>query len=299
MDVTIYHSNSAGRDAFQREGDSWFYDINSLAFSVADAPLRVLTREIRKYPQEDYGFEASDIFCKTTVKELKHSTDIKSAQLKANEQIRKYAETVGRSPDDPVYYDCPECVGMTVKIEGNTLYWGGVEDCYVHVLDSKSLENKINIKNEISKAYKAADPIVEKNQIKKFVDKKLLKILPKRWHREALWAGYQRNNTEAKNDDGESLGWGCFSGEKGVETFIQTGSVKIEKGDHIFLISDGMIPVLEDKNLIRWFIDNAKPSYYFDGKFRHKIMYALQKYEGEEAHKRYVEGTLLYFKWDK
>jgi hypothetical protein len=60
-----------------------------------------------------------------------------------------------------------------------------------------------------------------------------------------------------------------------------------------------MIPVLEDKEILKWFIDNAKPSYYFDVDFRQKIIKSLKKYKDDEKFKTYVEGTLLYFKWDK
>jgi len=106
------------------------------------------------------------------------------------------------------------------------------------------------------------------------------------------WCNYLRNNKNALDEEGNLVGWGCFTGEKEAEEFIQTHSVKLKKNDHILLFSDGMIPVLEDKGFINWFIQNVTSSFYFQYQMRSKIMELLGG--REEANK---EKTLIYMQY--
>jgi len=88
------------------------------------------------------------------------------------------------------------------------------------------------------------------------------------------------------------VSYGAITGEKEAEEFIQTHSVALKKNDHILLFSDGMIPVLRDKDFINWFLQNVTLSFYFQYQVRSKIMKLLDN--SEEANK---EKTLIYMQY--
>lgn len=293
MEIIVYHDNPSGKDAFLRPGDYWHYDESSLAFSVADSPFRYLTAITRKYPQDDHGQEASKIFCESTVKYLTNSTDIGQALMKSNEDIKKYNEKIGRVYGDPVQYDQAETVGITVKIMNNVLYWGGVEDCYVNVLDSKTLENKTQINFSMVKSSKYIKRLKEKGELEKHIDDKLKKKIPEKYWWEPYWCNYLRNNPDAIDENNNPIGWGCFNGETEVTNFIQKGEVKLNKGDHILIFSDGIIPYLENEEIKNYLLANPSTKVSFDKELRELVMKYFRDTREEER-----EGTLIYFKWE-
>ncbi|HQF36271.1 MAG TPA: hypothetical protein PLL26_01345 [Candidatus Dojkabacteria bacterium] len=64
------------------------------------------------------------------------------------------------------------------------------------------------------------------------------------------------------------------------------------KGDHLFLFSDGMIPVLDDSEFLKWFLEENNPSFYFQLQMRERIMNLLQEKSDKDK-----EKPLIYYKY--
>lgn len=299
MKTFVYHENASGKASFTRTGDSYYFDEENLAFAVADSPLRCLIRDTKNYPMDDFGFNAADTFCREFVKyasvKRKRSfkrNDLKEILLKINKEIYDLNISLGKLYKDPLNYDLAETVGIGAIIVNNSLFYGGVEDCYVNVLRGRDLENVALWNYQILKAGKYIDRLSKENKLIDYVPKQLRKKLKKENFWEPCWCNYLRNNIDALDDGGELVGWGCFTGEKNLEPFIQVHEVQLRKGDHILLFSDGMIPVLEDRNFVKWFLEKNNTSFYFQLEMRQKIMKLL---EGKSSKDK--EKTLIYYKY--
>ena len=217
---------------------------------------------------------------------------LKDVLIKTNEDIKKLNIQLGKEFNDPLNYDLAETVGIGALIKDHTLYYGGLEDCYVNVLRGKNLENIAKWNYQIVKASKYIDKLSIEDKLKDYIPKELINKLKKENQWEPCWCNYLRNNKNALDEEGNLVGWGCFTGEKEAEEFIQTHSVKLKKNDYILLFSDGMIPVLRDKGFINWFVQNVTSSFYFQYQMRSKIMELLG--DRGEANK---EKTLIYMQY--
>jgi len=275
-------------------------DDNLRIFAVADSPLRCLIRDTRQYPFDDHGYEAASKFCEGFTEHCKTHLSSESFSLKtlkdilidSNKDIKKLNIQLNKKFKDPVNYDLAETVGVGAVIKGSTLYYGGLEDCYVNVLRGENFENVAKWDYQIVKASKYIDKLSSEDKLKDYIPKELKNKLKKENEWEPCWCNYLRNNENARDEEGNLVGWGCFTGEEEVEGFIQTHSVVLKKNDHILLFSDGMIPVLRDKDFINWFLQNVTLSFYFQYQMRSKIMELLNN--SEEANK---EKTLIYMQY--
>jgi len=300
MKTFVYKETASGEGSFTKVGDAWDMDPNLGIFAVADSPIRYLVIDTKEYPYDDHGYEAASTFCKSFVeyskKEIKKADfskeTLKNILKKCNEDIKKLNIKLGKKYNDPANYDLAETVGMGAVIKNNTLYYGGLEDCYVNILRGEELKNVSKWQYQILKAKAHLDKTSEENKLQKYIPEELKGKLKKEHEWEPCWCNYLRNNSEALNKNGDLVGWGCFTGEKQTEEFIQTYSIPFKKGDHILLFSDGMIPVLENDEFVKWYIQNASLSFYFQHKMRVKIMELL---EGSDA--VYKEKTLIYIKY--
>ena len=300
MKTFVYHENASGKASFTKTGDAWSIDDDLKIFAVADSPLRCLIRDTKQYPFDDYGYEAASTFCKCFIKHCKtklSSEDfslrtLKNVLIKCNEDIKKLNIQLGKKFNDPLNYDLAETVGIGALIKDHTLYYGGLEDCYVNVLRGKNLENIAKWNYQIVKASKYIDKLSIEDKLKDYIPKELINKLKKENEWEPCWCNYLRNNKNAFDEEGNLVGWGCFTGEKEAEEFIQTYSIPLKKNDHILLFSDGMIPVLRGKGFINWFIQNVTSSFYFQYQMRSKIMELLG--DRGEANK---EKTLIYMQY--
>ena len=300
MKTFVYHENASGKASFTKTGDAWSIDNDLKIFAVADSPLRCLIRDTKHYPFDDHGYEAANTFCKGFINYCKtqlSSEDfslkaLKDVLIKSNEDIKKLNIQLGKKFNDPLNYDLAETVGIGALIKDHTLYYGGLEDCYVNVLRGKNLENIAKWNYQIVKASKYIDKLSIEDKLKDYIPKELINKLKKENQWEPCWCNYLRNNKNALDEEGNLVGWGCFTGEKEAEEFIQTHSVKLKKNDYILLFSDGMIPVLRDKGFINWFVQNVTSSFYFQYQMRSKIMELLG--DRGEANK---EKTLIYMQY--
>jgi serine/threonine protein phosphatase PrpC len=300
MHTFVYHENASGDKSFTKTGDAWNIDDKNMIFAVGDSPLRCLIRDTKEYPFDDYGYEAASTFCNSFIKYTKEylkdptfsTSTLKEILIKCNREIYKLNKELNKKYKDLVNYDLAETVGVGALIKDNKLYYGGVEDCYVHVLRGEALKNIATWDYQIKKASKYIDKLSSENKLKDYIPKELINKLKKENRWEPCWCNYLRNNKNALDEEGNLVGWGCFTGEKEAEEFIQTHSVKLKKNDYILLFSDGMIPVLRDKGFINWFVQNVTSSFYFQYQMRSKIMELLG--DRGEANK---EKTLIYMQY--
>ncbi len=299
MNLFVYHSNPSVDRAFTRSGDAWAVDAENLIFAVADSPLRYLVRYGKKYPFDDHGFEAADIFCQTFVRvagELKQrghfdENDFKEVLVRSNIAIRELNNRLGKSYGDKLNYDLAETVGMGVVIHEGKLFYGGLEDCYVSVLRGDKYRNKTTFDFQTQKTFSYLESLSRK-ELLEFIPKRLESMLNKKGVHEPYQCNFLRNNLDAFDKQGNFIGWGCFTGEKDAEKFFQVQTLQLEKDDRVLLFSDGMLPVLDNKDFLDWFFSNVESTFSFQKEMRKKIMLLFNDDIDND------EKTLIYFKYN-
>lgn len=142
------------------------------------------------------------------------------------------------------------------------------------------------------KASKYIDILSKEDKLKDYIPKELNGRIKKANEWEPCWCNYLRNNNKAFDKDGNLVGWGCFTGERAAEDFIQSYCLELQKDDHVLLFSDGMIPVLENYSFLKWFLENRSNSFYFHLQMRERIQELLK--EQDSVNK---EKTLIYFQY--
>lgn len=297
----IYHENASAQASFTQTGDAYANNEKYQVAAVADSPLRHLVRsKLRQYPQDDCGQKAAQTFADTAVKELcrlksmnaEINVEIFHEVLKnANLAVRHANEELGKKYSDPENYDITETVGMAAVVSGDKLIYGGLEDCYVNVLRGAELKNVAPLTYQIGKAGK----YVEAETQAHIYDDKIPQIIkdnlkPEDWW-EPMWCSYLRNNFDAKDAQGNLVGWGCFTGEDAAEKFFQIHEVELQPGDHIVVFSDGMIPLIDDIEFMQWFIENKRNDFDFGLEMRNKIIAKM----GAEKHATHKEKTMVYW----
>lgn len=302
----VYKENLSGEGSFTKTGDAYAVDERLDVYAVADAPLRRLTKLRRRYPFDDHGGEVAQLLCDEFVHyiqaELGTGTfggekTVHEALVVGNKAIRQLNLRLGRDYSDKANYDFAETVGFCGVVHEDTFFYGGIEDCYVNVIRGENYDNVAPLKFRLVKSVNYSDRMLKagkaESHFPKGIDQEVIKKEPK----EAFHVGYLRNNCVAKDENGDAIGWGSFTGEPEAETFIQTGSVKLQSGDGILLFSDGMIPYLSDNEFMGWLSKNRKSTFAFQHAMRKKIM----KFKGggrEEFHENgrevMLEKTLIY-----
>ncbi len=301
MSIIVYHENPSDLASFTRLGDAWAIDEQNMIFAVADSPLRHLLRDTRNYPFDDFGYETASTFCDEFLLSFRNilqkgsftEKSLRIALLEANVAIDQLNKKRGRTYGDKSNYDIAETVGIGAVVSEGVLYYGGLEDCYVNILRGPNLENVAVFEYQIMKASKYLDVLTEQGKVEEYIPEDIRGKLRKESLWEPCWCTHLRNNLEARDEKGNLVGWGCFTGEAVVGDFIQTHAVELEKGDRILLFSDGMIPVLENDVFVEWFIKNRHPSFHFELAMRKRIMQLLAG--KDSAHK---EKTLIYFEYE-
>lgn len=295
----IYQETQADKASFMKRGDAWAVSEDYLTLAVADSPLRRLTIAKRTYPFDDLGGHFADLFCNKFIQyseELSENSDasaVRNILIKINSDIRDENLKLGKLYGDNNNYDMGEVVGAGLTIRGNTLFYGLLEDCYINVLRGENLEDQIKIDYQIVKSSKEIDRMASQGRLTDFMTDEVRDILQESDYWEPIWCTHLRNNNTVTNDNGEKVGWGIFNGEQEAEHFFQVGSIDLKAGDHILIFTDGMIPVLQDKDTLKWLLENANPTFMGQYKFRQQIEKLL---EGKSTlHK---EKTLIYLKWE-
>jgi serine/threonine protein phosphatase PrpC len=214
--------------------------------AVADAVTRKITTQKRSYPKEFLGPQVATIFTQIG-QQIYQDFDYKNNGMdnllqELNTMIKDFNVAHGYNYQDEENYDMGECVGICTVIEGGRLYWGGLEDCYINVLRGKNFQDQVQMDHHIVDSYS-------------YMQKKAAQQ-PKRTEEE-IWCQDLRNNPEAADENGNRVGWGCFNGEIEAKNFWQTGSVELQPGDVIWLVSDGVLPILEKTEIEDYILHQA------------------------------------------
>lgn len=295
----IYQETQADKAAFMRRGDAWATSEDYLTLAVADSPLRRLTIAKRAYPFDDLGGHFAHLFCNKFVEyaERLHKdssvSEIRDVLVKINSDIRLENVGLGRVYGDNNNYDMGEVVGAGLTIKGNRLLYGLLEDCYINVLRGEDLHDQVKINYQIVKSSKQIDGMRSKGRLTEFMSDELREVLQESDYWEPMWCTYLRNNTTVTDSNGEKVGWGIFNGQQEAEHFFQVGEVALEPGDHILIFTDGMIPILEDRDTLKWLLEHASPTFNGHYRFRQQIEKLLK---GKSA--LYKEKTLIYLRWE-
>ncbi|HKM20305.1 MAG TPA: hypothetical protein VJY47_03775 [Candidatus Dojkabacteria bacterium] len=162
----------------------------------------------------------------------------------------------------------------------------------MNVLWGNSLDNIAKWNYQIKKASRYVDYISSQGKLEEYIPSKLIGKLGKENYWEPLWCNHLRNNINAKDSKGNLVGWGCFTGEEEIEDFIQVYEQQLELGDHVLLFSDGMIPLLENENFVKWFLENINNSAKFQYEIRLKSLELLNGTDDVDK-----EKTLIYYKY--
>lgn len=298
----IYHENTSGKGLFVKIGDAWAIDEESKIFAVADSPLRCLIRDTKQYPYDDHGYEAASTFCNSFVSSIKETLtnkdfsdeDFRDSLISSNRSLKQFNEKLGKKYGDINNYDVAETVGVGAVIHNGTLFYGGLEDCYVNVLRGEELINVAPFNYQIMKASKYVDKLASQDKLKDYVPTTIKGRLQKENEWEPCWCNHLRNNMKAVDEAGNLVGWGCFTGEETAEDFFQVHSLKLEKGDKILIFSNGMITLLNNDEFKRWFCENAKSNFHSQQAVREKIM---EMFADDPVVNK--EKTILYFEYDE
>lgn len=194
-------------------------------FTIADGVSRVQNRD-GSYPKPSGARLSAEEFCKTTISYLEKN--FKIANLKtlresfnfANKAIFNLNEKYGINKKlDYLVSDYFSTCGVAAFIKDNIFYFGYVGDCGIRIYD----------KNDFLKFISIDDVAVlegwRDNQKFKSEKERLL-----------IWRKILRNKPDAPY-----LTYGVFTGEKKVENYYHLGKIKLQKGDAIFLFSDGAL----------------------------------------------------------
>ncbi len=263
---SAFESNSASHPL----EDAFICDDENKIYIVADG----ITRQ-EGYTDKKYSLvkEFTDAFCdllhKNLTEELRRSPDFKesmfdsfitSSKLAKNnvEEDQKYKESLAsakiKAQKKGVYWEPVGCVTAFVAISNSVLYYGGVGDCAVFLVRDGQLITLTN--SQTYHAFKIDK--VEKN-------------------RELLYEKYV-------NIPENPYGYGVANGDENVACFLKVASIKLQEGDAIFLMSDGVADFFHDtfradyasisaKELLKEQIDTAPKNQVFDDRTIIKIEY--------------------------
>lgn len=297
----LYHENVSGDGSFLQQGDFYAVDESYKIAVVSDSPIRELTRSnLRKYPQDDNGLKAGEAFCNTMLDRLVafvqdgtiSAETFNSALVDANKSIKVLNQSLHKTSKGYLTYDCAETVGMAAVQVGDSLIYGGLEDCYVFVLRGPNLENVEKVDHQIMKARRFLDKLFAAGEYQKEYPEELKLSLKPEAFWEPIWCNVLRNNNDIHDENGNRVGWGCFTGEEKAESFFQVHQIQLEPQDHIFVLSDGMIPILNHKDFLEWFIGNWQSTFEFQKKMREKVVSIW----GDNNTITNKEKTLIYWK---
>lgn len=258
--IFTYHENASGKVSFLRTGDAWNINNKYQIFAVANSPIRCLVKDSKTYPFDDYGLDASQAFCDSVVHAIENKVEVNSTFTKddflnslgeANISIKKLNQRLGKKYNDELNYDLAETVGVAAVINQNKIVYGGIDGSYVFIIRGEEFEHIQSWEYQILKASKEIDKLKAFGKLESYIPTELKARLKEESYYEPYWCNIARNNYELKNEKGEKIGWGCFTGESEAEKFFQVHETQLEPGDHIFVISDGIIPHLNDAEFLK------------------------------------------------
>lgn len=198
-------------------------DLRNDIWGIKDAILH--------YPQVSPAADASSIFCDASIgyvifPERQNCQGILNAFESANEKIRKFQEL--QIPEiDYLANDFPGCTAALAVInpEGNTLSYGYICNSGIAIFN-KNGGLKFKTPNEgpnEGRVGRELEVIVQKNG---------------GWHNPEA---RKLIRSQYRNNPHKNLSFGVLTGEPEAMTYVKTGEQSLEKGDHVFVYTPGLV----------------------------------------------------------
>lgn len=196
-------------------------------FAVADGVTLELDKK-GSYPNPSGAGEVARIFCEVAVKEAEKvynhfgESDLRKVFARANLAVAKYNRSQGWAKGKLNYWDFDlfAATAAWAVVKDKLVYWASLCDSYVMHFDRRGQQK-----------FKSPDcwPTLRQN-------------LPKNWlerseaERKKIIRRDYRNGISKKD---ELIGYGVVTGEKTAERYLNFGRLVFEKGDVVFVLTDG------------------------------------------------------------
>lgn len=199
-------------------------------FAMADGILLAI-KPGSPYPVPSGAGEVAEMFCRSAVKYSEkiyydfHKSNIADVFSISNAETEKYNKKRGRTKKTVNYFDT-DYFGATaafVLVKNSELFWGAVGDTKI-LLVNRNGKVKVASSDQV-------EPI-ERLAAKKFPH-------PKPQEKKIFQQRYYRNKI-GKN--GKLIGYGVIDGEPEALQYIESGRIKVKKGDRLFIFTDGFTP---------------------------------------------------------
>jgi serine/threonine protein phosphatase PrpC len=228
---------------FRRLREDYFLQSSEFPiFAVADG-VTLAIKPGKAYPVPSGAGEVAKIFCKGAIKHSENLyADFKIENIldifaKANTEARNYNRKHGRTRKTINYFDidyfCATAALAVVK--NDELFYGTIGDSRITLKD-KNGKTKFSTRDRVAPIERLAARKIKhpKPQEKKYFQQK-----------------YFRNKIGAK---GELVGYGVINGEEEALRYVEYGKAKIQKGDQLFILSDGFTPYFRLPNFRKLFL---------------------------------------------
>jgi len=212
-------------------------------FAVADGVTLELN-ERGSYPKPSGAGAVAKIFCRAIVQEIEKAYSrltvpgLKKVFAKANSAVAKYNRSHGRAPGRLDYwsYDLFAATAAWAAVKENQVYWSTLCDSSLACFDG---HGRIKFKSpDCWETYR--------------------KNLPSDWtklpeaERKKIARRVYRNGVNAR---GELIGYGVVTGEKAAERYLKYGRFTVDKGDVVFVFSDGFEGYIGQPDFVKMFAD--------------------------------------------
>lgn len=212
-------------------------------FAVADGVTLELD-ERGFYPNPSGAGAVAKIFCQAVVRETEKVysrftvPDLKKVFVAANAAVAEYNRKHGRAPGQIDYWsrDLFAATAAWAVVKDNQIYWSVLCDSGVACFDEQGRAK-----------FKSPDcwTIYRKN-------------LPSDWtktpevERKKTARRVYRNGVNAQ---GELIGYGVVTGEKAAERYLHRGKFTVNKGDTVFIFSDGFENYINQADFVKIFAE--------------------------------------------
>ena len=213
--------------------DSMVQSNKSPIFAVADG-VTLIVKPGNRYPCPSGAGRIAKIICSSLINNSEkeyHEFNLKGIQrsfYSANKEAGKYNQKRGRTKKTINYLDrdyfCATAALMVIKEK--KLFYGVIGDSRVMVWD-QSGQMKFKSVDQVAPIEKAVAAMVKNPQPQ---EKKVAQ------HK------YFRNKVAS---NGALSGYGVINGEKEALQYVESGVIDTEKGDRVFIYTDGFEPYFE------------------------------------------------------
>ena len=212
-------------------------------FSVADG-VTLAIKPGKTYPVPSGAGEVAKIFCRSAINDSERTyADFQAKNIldiftQSNTEARNYNSKRGRTEKTINYFDIDYfcATAAFALVRKSELFWGAIGDARV-VLKDRNGKIRFSSHDRVAPIEKLTARKIKhpKPQEKKYFQQK-----------------YFRNKIGAK---GELVGYGVINGEEEALCYVEYGKAKIQKGDQLFIFSDGFAPYFRLPNFRKLFLE--------------------------------------------